>query len=60
MMEQVGQVILASLDTSRYRLAGAGTQAAALGFGGSTPAITAATEEWTGAGAAVTKTITVS
>jgi hypothetical protein len=26
----------------------------------STPAISAATEEWTGAGAAVTKTITVS
>jgi hypothetical protein len=42
-------------------LAGAGTQPAALAFGGyTTTAATAATEEWTGAGAAVTKTITVS
>jgi hypothetical protein len=41
-------------------LAGAGTQTAALAFGGYTTAPTAATEEWTGAGAAVTKTITVS
>jgi hypothetical protein len=38
-------------------------QASALAFGGDSPATpsqTAATEEWTGAGAAVTKTITVS
>jgi hypothetical protein len=42
-------------------LGGAGTQTAALGFGGTvTTPPTAATEEWTGAGAAVTKTITVS
>jgi hypothetical protein len=41
-------------------LAGAGIQTAALAFGGITTADTAATEEWTGAGAAVTKTITVS
>jgi hypothetical protein len=41
-------------------LAGAGTQTAALAFGGLTTVATAATEEWTGAGAAVTKTITVS
>jgi hypothetical protein len=32
----------------------------ALGMGGETTVIVAATEEWTGAGAAVTKTITVS
>jgi hypothetical protein len=37
-----------------------GTQSSALGFGGRTPAYTAATEEFTGAGATVTKTITVS
>jgi hypothetical protein len=48
-----------SLVTARTNLAGAGTQPAALAFGGRTPT-TAATEEWTGAGAAVTKTITVS
>jgi hypothetical protein len=48
-----------SLNTARRALAGAGTQTAALAFGGFTP-VTAATEEWTGAGAAVTKTITVS
>jgi hypothetical protein len=45
-------------------LGGAGTQASAgLAFGGdpgSPPVETAATEEWTGPGAAVTKTITVS
>jgi hypothetical protein len=40
-------------------LAGAGTQTSALSFAGETP-FTGATEEWTGAGAAVTKTITVS
>jgi hypothetical protein len=49
-----------SLNTARHSLGGAGTQTAALAFGGQTPTITAATEEWTGAGAAVTKTITVS
>jgi hypothetical protein len=41
----------------------AGTQASALAFGGdpgSPPFATAATEEWTGAGAALTKTITTS
>jgi hypothetical protein len=46
--------------TAEDHLAGAGTQAAALAFGGNIPANSAATEEWTGAGAAVTKTITVS
>jgi hypothetical protein len=45
---------------SKIYLAGAGTQTAALGFGGAAPPITAATEEWTGAGVALTKTITVS
>jgi hypothetical protein len=48
-------------SNSKNNLAGAGTQTAALAFGGyTTLCITAATEEWTGAGAAVTKTITVS
>jgi hypothetical protein len=47
------------LNTARNGLAGAGIQTAALAFGG-TPPTTGATEEWTGAGAAVTKTITVS
>jgi hypothetical protein len=51
----------ASLNTARSQLAGAGTQAAALGFGGKIlPGNSAATEEWTGAGVALTKTITVS
>jgi hypothetical protein len=51
----------ASLKQQEDNLAGAGTQTSALAFGGYTPTlITAATEEWTGAGAAVTKTITVS
>jgi hypothetical protein len=49
-----------SLNTARYYLGGAGTQAAALAFGGNNPTESAATEEWNGAGAAVTKTITVS
>jgi hypothetical protein len=38
----------ASMATARTDLAGAGTQALGLGFGGNP--ITAATEEWTGAG----------
>jgi hypothetical protein len=42
-------------------LAGAGTQASALAFGGEMDLVlTAATEEWTGAGSPLTKTITVS
>jgi hypothetical protein len=45
---------------SKKYLGGCGTQTAALAFGGSTPPNTAATEEWTGAGAPLTKTITVS
>jgi hypothetical protein len=40
-------------------MGGAGTTAAALAFGGHSPT-TAATEEWTGAGAPLTQTITVS
>jgi hypothetical protein len=47
-------------SNSKNGLAGAGTQTAALAFGGSNPPNTAATEEWTGAGAPLTKTITVS
>ena len=49
-----------SMNTARASLAGCGTQAAGLAFGGYITAVTAATEEWTGPGAAVTKTITVS
>ena len=52
-----------SLATARNSLGGAGTQTAALAFGGGVPAPptgTNATEEWTGPGVAVTKTITVS
>jgi hypothetical protein len=45
------------LNTARYAMAGAGTQAAGLAFGGNSTAYTAATEEWTGAGP-VTVTIT--
>jgi hypothetical protein len=49
-----------SLNTARGLLAGnAGTQTAALGFGGAPGGLTA-TEEWTGAGAPLTQTITVS
>jgi len=47
-----------NLSTSRQTLGGAGTQTAGLAFGGQ-PVLTT-TEEYTGAGAAVTKTITVS
>jgi hypothetical protein len=50
-----------SMSTARTELSGCGTTQAALGFGGYfPPAATAATEEWTGAGAPTTKTITVS
>ena len=45
------------MATARNNLAGAGTQSAALGFGGEP--VTGATEEWTGAGP-VTQTITAS
>jgi hypothetical protein len=52
---------VASLGTARYALGGAGTQTAGLAFGGYTgTANSAATEEWTGAGAPLTQTITVS
>jgi hypothetical protein len=50
----------ASMSTARRGLAGVGTQPAALAFGGYTTANTAATEEWTGAGSPLTKTITAS
>ena len=50
-----------NLNTARAALRGAGTSSSALAFGGDTPPpTTAATEEWTGAGAALTQTITVS
>jgi hypothetical protein len=48
----------ASMSTARAELAGCGLQTSALAFGGQP--VTAATEEWTGAGVALTKTITVS
>jgi hypothetical protein len=49
------------LATGRQELAGAGTQIAGLAFGGETAtANTAATEEFTGPGSPVTKTITTS
>jgi hypothetical protein len=37
-----------SMNTARATLAGAGTQTAGLAFGGSTPTVTAATEEYDG------------
>jgi hypothetical protein len=49
------------LNTGRLYLGGIGTQPSALAFGGQTGGTpTAATEEWTGAGAPLTQTITVS
>jgi hypothetical protein len=48
------------LGTARYALGAAGTQTAGLGFGGYTTTAVANTEEWTGPGTAVTKTVTVS
>jgi hypothetical protein len=50
-----------SLSTARQLPGGAGIQTAALAFGGNNATgNTAATEEWTGAGSPLTKTITVS
>jgi hypothetical protein len=51
-----------SMSTGRRSLAGAGTNSAALGFGGyaTGSAISNATEEFTGPGSTATKTITVS
>ena len=49
-----------NMGTARRLLAGFGTQTAGLAAGGYDTANTAATEEWTGPGAALTKTITVS
>jgi hypothetical protein len=49
-----------NLATARDDLGGAGTQASALAFGGNTGTRTTATEEWTGAGAPLTVTITAS
>jgi hypothetical protein len=49
------------LGTARYDLAGCGTQTAALAIAGEPGSgTTTATEEWTGAGAPLTQTITVS
>jgi hypothetical protein len=50
-----------SMNTTKSIGVGRGTQTAALAFGGyNGTVITGGTEEWLGAGAAVTKTITVS
>ena len=46
------------LSTARDQLAGAGTSSLALAFGGNTTGVTAATEEWTGAGAPLIQTFT--
>jgi hypothetical protein len=52
---------VASLTTARRFLSGMGNTTAGLASGGqTTPSVTNATEEWTGAGVALTKTITVS
>lgn len=51
---------VADLSTTRGNLAGDGTQASALAFGGLSTLVTGATEEWTGAGATITKTFTTS
>ena len=50
------------MNTGRQNMAGTGSQTFALAFGGQgpTPARQAATEEWTGAGAPLTVTITAS
>ena len=53
----------ASLSVARYALSSSGTQASALAFGGKkAPTFQGSTdtEEWTGSGVGVTKTITVS
>ena len=52
-----------TMGTARYFLGSAGIQTAGLAFGGNgalVPGIANATEEWTGAGAPLTQTITVS
>jgi hypothetical protein len=58
-MVLLGQLLI--YEYSKNQPGGAGTQPAALAFGGNSgTANTAATEEWTGAGSPLTKTITVS
>jgi hypothetical protein len=50
-----------SMGTARYNLGGTGTQSFGLAFAGNPgPAVTNVTEEWTGPGAPLTQTITVS
>jgi len=49
-----------SMSTARNGLGGTGTQTSALAFGGITTATVDNTEEFTGAGAATTKTVTAS
>jgi hypothetical protein len=60
MMESSWSTSPVSLNTARPSLGGCGIQASALAFAGNIPPASAATEEWTGAGAPLTQTITVS
>jgi hypothetical protein len=61
MMEQVGHLLLQVWQQQETDLVVQEHKHLALGFGGATdPANTAATEEWTGAGAPLTVTITAS
>ena len=47
------------MSTARWELSGGGTQTAGLAFGGASPSVTAATEEFTGRTETVTaKTLT--
>jgi hypothetical protein len=50
---------LADLSTARYQAGGGGSSSAGIAYGGNVPGgKTQATEEWTGAGTPVTKTVT--
>jgi hypothetical protein len=61
MMELVGQHDPVSMAYSKTWFSSElALKLAALGFGGNTGAVTAATEEWTGAGSPTTVTITAS
>jgi hypothetical protein len=61
MMVLLGHLIQQVCQQLELSWGGCGTTQAALGFGGYfPPAVTGATEEWTGAGAPLTVTITAS
>jgi hypothetical protein len=59
MMEQLGQQVH-KFKYSKSYFGRSRKTSAALAFGGQITPTTAATEEWTGAGSPLTKTITVS